>query len=505
MTGDRSPSTALTAGVVAIGGMGAAVALVYATLTSHGNSLAELMKFVAAGAFVAGFVNPRATMLLFIVVTGYLDLLKRLLILYDMPTIMDLFYVLGIAPLMLAGITLGTLVAGFWGKIDLDRRHYRLLWIAGGFILITAVFAFRDHGLQDAVKAVADDAAYSVLLFVVPALFPTWKQIWGLLRFTLIAFIPAGVYTIYQSVNGLSAFEIEYLKSGLTIMVKELDDVRPRPFSTLNSAHALSYVSSTLAVLSFIPMVAGPGETVAGRHRWRYAALGFFYLVVCTLTMARGGHIVWMVTIAGIVMFSSARRIVAFYGLAATIYLSLVVFSEWFLVKLPVWDAKLSKSSALMVQATRIQTYSDRLMGFRELKDWNNYTWFGTRHEVFSHDSLTSALFNYGVAPLAVILVIVFVSLTKIHRGVLKLAAGPERSVANLLLGAGFGVVTGAVLFGGVAGVFPVNAFMWITVGGLLVLIYQNMEDRYRAAEKARMERVAEIRGRSAIFKTERA
>jgi hypothetical protein len=260
-----------------------------------------------------------------------------------------------------------------------------------------------------------------------------------------------------------------------------------------------------LAVFSLIPTILGPTEPVAGRHRIRYALLGLFYLLVSILAMARSGHIVWMVALAAMFTFASRGRTLAFYGFSATGYAGLIVFADWFIVKLPVWDAKLVKSTPLMWQATRIQTYTDRLRGYLELRDPDNYTLFGTSHEVFSHDSMTGALFNYGVVPLALMLVIAFVCLVKLHRWVLRLPAGRERRLACLLFGAGLGVVSGAVLFGGVAGVFPVNAFMWISFGGLVSLIYHRIESRHLLERRARQSQIEALRGRSPIFQLERA
>jgi len=474
---DAKPATnALVAGFVLVAGVGAGIFLIYSILTSRGNDLSEFSKYLALIGFVAGIVNPRLMLFPFLIATAYLDMLKRLLILYETPSYIDLFYVLGIAPMMLAGITLGTLAGAWFGKIKVERSHLMLLVLACLFIGITGVFAFRDHGPREAIKAVADNAAYSVLLFLIPVLLPSWDQLWRLLRTALIVYLPVGLYAFYQHFYGLTAFEVEYLKSGLTIMVKELDDIRPRPFSTLNSAHSLAFVSAMLGVIAFIPLAVGRGDPVAGKHRWRYAGLGCFYLTVCLLTMARSGHIVWIVALIALLAFSSRRRTALVYGTAVTVYLSLIIFADWFIAKLPVWDAHLSKETPLLVQATRIQTFTERLRSYQELKNWENYSFFGVNHPVFAHDAVTEALVHYGAIPLVIILGIGLFCLRRVHRWIFQLPTRWERRLASMLLGCGLGVVAGAVLFGGVAGVFPVNGFMWITFGGLVVVIFQRKE-----------------------------
>jgi len=231
--------------------------------------------------------------------------------------------------------------------------------------------------------------------------------------------------------------------------------------------------------------VIGRNDPVAGRHRWRYAALGLFYLTVCLLTMARSGHIVWMVALVALMAFPSRMRTAAVYGTALSAYFCLIIFAEWFIAKLPVWDAHLAKDTPLIVQATRIQTFTDRLRSYQELKNWENYSAFGVNHPVFAHDAVTEALVHYGAVPLMLILGICFYCLRGLHRWVLRIPSRSDRRLACLLFGAGLGVVAGAVLFGGVAGVFPVNGFMWIAFGGLVVMIFQQMDaERAVALEK---------------------
>ncbi|MCP5541781.1 MAG: hypothetical protein H7A52_16690 [Akkermansiaceae bacterium] len=482
MIDDRPSSGLMAICLVVAGGVLAAVALVYVVLTSGGNSLSQLAKYVAGVAFVAGVVNPRAAMFPFIVATIYLDLLKRLLILYDRVGFMDLFFVLGIGPALLAGITGGTLAGIFFGKIRVDKRHWILLAVSVVYVGGMAAMAFRDEGLKDALKKVADTAAYSLLLFVIPALFRDWREIWRLLRFGLIAFLPAGFYAYYQHFRGLSAFEIEYLKSGLTIMVKELDDVRPRPFSTLNSAHSLAFLSSMLCSIAFVPLAVGRDHPEISRRRWLFALLGLFCFGVTFVTMARSGHIVWIAALAAVLAFSSRRLTIAVYGIGLALYGSLIVFAEWFMVKLPEWDSLLSKDSALMEQATRIQTYTDRLISFTALHDARNYSLFGVKHYVFTHEALSSMLVNYGLVVLLPVLIAAGWSLRWIHRELLHLPAGGTRRVVCLFFGVAMGVVTGEIMFGAVAGVFPINAYVWIMIGGTLVELFRQADLR-RGAE----------------------
>lgn len=454
-----------------------AVALVYSILTTRGNSLSQFTLFAAIGCFIAGVINPKGMLYIFALSTAYLDLLKRLLILFDRPTVLDLYFVMGLAPLIMLGILCGVVLGGITGRYQLEKRHWNLFLIATGVVAITALFAFRHHGATIAIKNISNGAAYSYLLFVLPVLFRSWTDLWKLCRFILFIFIPVGLYAIYQSIFGLSQFEVEYLESGLTIMIKELRDVRPRPFSTMNAAHTLAYMSSVLMVLAYIPFAAGKEYRNLVRHRGFYGCLIFFYFIVCFVTMARSGHFLWMVAFGGIFAFFTLRRTALFYGTAVAGYALMVVFAERLIEKLPVWDAMLNKSNSFMMQATRIQTFYDRLYSYSQLKRAETYSLFGLEHEIFTHDAVTETIAKYGLVPLLIGLVIGISRITKIHKAVCEVVSIGNRKITGLFLAIGFGILTCDVFFGSTSKVFPLSAYLWAAFGGaLIVVFYQKNE-----------------------------
>src|SRR5207249_4526592 len=102
-----------------------------------------------------------------------------------------------------------------------------------------------------------------------------------------------------QYLFGLSSFEIAYLRSGLTMIGPNLDDVRPRPFSTLNSTHAYSCVMAFMMVLSG-HFVAREGK----RRNWRVVVIMLTYAVALLLSMGRGA----IITGFGMIVFAKMFR-----------------------------------------------------------------------------------------------------------------------------------------------------------------------------------------------------
>ena len=120
----------LSIGLIIAAGCLLGVLLMTDLLSGSGNSLAKLARALAVAGFIGGFFNPRLGVYLLVISTAYLDLLKRLLVFYDRPTMVDLYYVLGVAPLIMAGATAGVIGAAFLGRIKLSKVHWLLLAFA---------------------------------------------------------------------------------------------------------------------------------------------------------------------------------------------------------------------------------------------------------------------------------------------------------------------------------------------------------------------------------------
>jgi hypothetical protein len=118
-------------------------------------------------------------------------------------------------------------------------------------------------------------------------------------------------------------------------------------------------------------------------------------------------------------------------------------------------------------QLTRVQTFSDRLEGFRNLAS-NPQVWslFGVTKEVsesiYSHDPLTQSLLAYGVVPVTLVILVCLVLLSRIHSGILLIQDRRERWMAALALGTTAGVVATSMLSGSRTSIFPITVFMWL-------------------------------------------
>ena len=219
-------------------GMLIALRVISGVLAGGGNSLGNLYMFLAISFLVLGVINPKGTFYILVVMTGYLDFFKRLLVLDGSVSFLDLYYVLGIAPLTLLGICVGIALNMAQGRIPV-RRIDIWLFILGvtifGVIAMFSVLGSGSGGGAGALGNIANESAYVCLIFVVPILFRDAEQLSKLITFIVYAYVPVALYTLYQSKFGLTDWELQYLLSGLSLEARQLNERVFRPFSTMNA------------------------------------------------------------------------------------------------------------------------------------------------------------------------------------------------------------------------------------------------------------------------------
>src|SRR4051812_12384476 len=94
--------------------------VIVSVLVGQGNHLATLFRYMLIGGFVSGLFFPRGTLIVWLVLCGYIDMLKRLMVVFGSVQHSDLFNVLGIPPMMVAGVTLSVLVGAFTRRYQLQ-------------------------------------------------------------------------------------------------------------------------------------------------------------------------------------------------------------------------------------------------------------------------------------------------------------------------------------------------------------------------------------------------
>lgn len=465
-------------------------------LLSHENTLGEFAKFLLVAAGIVAFVRPKLGFVIWLFACGYIDLFKRLLVVSGRVAQMDLYYVLGIPPVIIAAIAVKLVLTGAPNGRRLRREDWRNLMIAISLMVLAAGLAARSakFSLSGLLPELANSALYASLVFIVPLLFQTLEDITRALKLMMVIFVPVALYGVVQQVFGYQNFEIEYLLTGLSIEVKQLVMNEVRAFSTLNSPTALSFCCAALAVVA---VVVSSFEKQAGVRRplgSGWAVLLFIvFLAGLAASTQRTALVLLPFPLLGWKLFQRADLTrITYAGLLVVIGLT-ALSADWLLnTAIPMMTEtviSLAGDNQFANQMLRVGTYTDRLLGFRNV--WMNpnaYSWFGLGEdrigaqlsdEFYNHDPLSSLLIRHGVVVVLPVLVFGVWAVFKMHQSLLRIEAGARRSLAAGLTGIVVMVVLASVLQGNVLVNFPTNGFSWL-FAGMVMAVHSIDRERFK-------------------------
>jgi hypothetical protein len=440
------------------------------------NPLTATVAIAAVASFLVAVIHPKAGMYLLIIGTGYVDLVKRLGIVAGDLAYSDVVVELAVPPILCFSICLGVLLQYLVRPRSLERWQY-LVVVVVLLLMLTVLLkgVSGGAGLLSGLQDFANSGAYFPLILVTGILFPTLQELKQLIKFCLIIYIPVALYAIWQQFYGLNGFEISYMQTGYTITVGLLDDVRPRPFSTLNSPHALTVMMAVLALIAFFVRLEASRRAI-----WQIP-FGILFMGGCWASMSRAGWVLLVLGMIGWICFRRGSTTLGFYGFVTACLVMLMVNAEPLVDSLENLQSKLPGGSAMNEQTFRIETFSDRLYSFRNmLTNPLFHTWFGNRElhgpisgetvtqDEIVHDQLTQILVQYGFVGLGGFLSLMIGALWLTHRRVLANRNLETRNIAVALLTVLAAILYSGILFGSHLGVFPVNVFFALLVGALL-------------------------------------
>ena len=468
----------------------------YATMSvllSDRNTIGEFCRYLLVGGFLLSLLQPRLGFHLWLFACGYSDLLKRFLIVGGRMSWDDLPYVLGIAPMMFGGVLVSILLSGIAGARPIKTAHWKLFFLGGFFMVASGVLALIDSpGSKGAVlQSLANNGLYSMLIFVVPVLFADADDFLRTCRFIVWIFVPVALYGVAQQLYGFQDFEIAYLRTGMSIEVKQLFTNRVRAFSTLNSPTALATVCTVLAALSVL-LTLSPRQTAERRRlkTWQAVVFTVIFFAGWLASTGRAAIIVIPFAIYGTWAFQKRGRTVSAYVALLTCFVALVLSSRFILDRLDGVNQAIANKmdgsgygSDMMV----VGTYSDRLMGFSDvLANPSAWSWFGKGKEADSfyfHDPLSPVLLRVGGVGLFCIVGMTGALLIWSHRKLQSFIDEELGWLACMFVALANSIILVSLLSGWVLSVFPVNVFFWISWGGAILLVLKDRITEQRLEE----------------------
>ncbi len=455
--------------------------------SGQGNSLASAAKFVAIGSFVFGLLKPKAALIWIIVLCGYSDLLKRLMVFDTSFNYLDISFVLGMAPACLAGMTLGCLGQG--GIRAGLRKSDVVVFLLCSLYLMWVVVKARSvgAGLLGTGKVAFLEGSFVYAAFVGKVLFREREEMVRYFRICVYLFLPVAAYGIYQGFVGLSRWEVAYLESGFSIELRQLYDHRARAFSTLSAASTLTVICALFSLFVITQSFGASRSPAKVLHPLNFLLLCTF---ICAgiLTYTRSGWLAFFVGFTALFFFQHRFTTIMYYVGGLIAFLILFFGADYALQHLDEWQRALTGGH--WTQAFRITTWSDRLIGWRNLTHESGlWTPFGfsadeilrsnegvdglmrRNSRFFYHDAFTGFVLHRGYIPLVVLIIAAIAVISKIHRRIFSL--DPDNRAFAICL---FACV---VCVGSVGAThakilqFPVNFFFWIVVGCLVRVLGQ--------------------------------
>ncbi len=483
------------------------------------NAFGKFYLYAMIGGFVVGLFAPKRGFFFLLFLTGYLDYFKRLMILDAGIRQFDLYYVLGIAPATMAGISMAVLYQMAVGAIG--RRPLE------GWIAVASIAAMGGMGALGILSAgggfralgdLVNGVAYLALIFTIPALFRTPEELRDLMKKSILIFVPSVLYYLYQSFVGFTWWEYKYLLSGFTVEVRQLAERVPRVFGTMNGAGAATVVYSLDAAIlifaGFWKYRDDSGRTKDSSVGMR-VFIGLLFAFAAYRTFSRAGWIQGVIAAVGFWAFRSRFFTRAFY-ISGVIVIAVVAAFSGFLLKnqmLNRWTEALmgSGASAEAHQAGNLSTLNARLEGVYAIThDSRLWTPFGvgfqgkTAAQVLGrgeiHDAFSALLLKVGYIPLAIGGFVIFLLMRAIHRFVLNQPDGLSATLGAAALSCAFANFMAVTVNASALNNYPVNFYLYFDLGIVTALmIYHAQKEKDEAGEYVR-EREPMLRNRSSPY-----
>lgn len=468
--------------VPVFGTVAAAAAAIW--LLKAGNPLAAFCTLATLVMVQVAIIAPRTGLFLLLCLCAYSDLVKRLLVIFGTMGMDQVSNVLMAAPAVVMGLFFSIVSRRIFHLLRYRPMEVFLGTVA--LVLATASFitSLRKGGtFLEAAKDAVNHGVYTIVAVVGMRIFENAAQVEKFLRSALIVFIPVALYGLMQLTFGMADFEVEYLRSGLSIEIKQLYDIRPRPFSTLNSAGVYGTLCAGFAVLALYPRFARRHRPLAPGEGAGSVILPLIFLAGAVGSLVRSSHIVWLIALIAYGCFRSRKGTVLFYASAVGGFIALILSAGYLLEHLGDFDPGQLAQSDYGATVLTIATYSDRLKGFINLMSSPDmYSMFGLTNikeltdMTYNHDPISTVLIEHGIVGLSILLIGAVVMIVWFHRRMLVMPKGRDRTLAVMLAALLAGWTAAEVLVKAVITTFPLNALYWLFLGALARLISRTKE-----------------------------
>jgi hypothetical protein len=233
-----------------------------------------------------------------------------------------------------------------------------------------------------------------------------------------------------------------------------------------------------------------------GRSRAQAVAVVCIYTVALLLSMGRGAVFAGLGMVAFARLFRTGKGVLMAYSFSAVIMGGMILFAQQLQDSMDKLQGFLPSNSDWQVQAFRLGTFSDRLMGYQNVLT-NPSSWPLVANPLkfritdsmygdveFSHDIFSQMILRLGAIPVFIGALVAIYFLWRAHRSVLDLPTGKDgiRALAARLMAIVIIFILSHAAGSGIT-VFPMNFWTGIFVGLLCVICLHLRKSESKAAK----------------------
>lgn len=471
-----------------IGLLFVAMWLIVSALGGGGNELGTVVKYLSIAVLVASIVKPRFGFWATIAAMGYIDFIKRLLVLGGQFNFGDVTILLAFPPLLCYCIFLGVIIKKTFAR-DFTKADWQLILLWFVLSMIMGIMSLRglNNGALGFLQQAANFVGYIPLVFIVPYLFKSNVQMLRALKTMIWLFLPIPIYALYQRYMGFAGFELDYLATGYSLEGRILGGQDFRYFSTLNSSQNLAKFASMFAVVALL-LTSKYQTQYEGFKGFNKVGRIFLYLLFAyagIISGARTGVLMGVVAIPAYFILKSRFLTAASYisGLFLAVFIISIsnyvveskILNQWTVALTQIvpesWDLNLN-----------LGTMTIRFIGFAQ---WSKVAFWQPLGHSFSnpeyelefphHDMFTGLMLKFGYVPLTIMLMIGGFLMLKFHKQIYQKGIYHNNLYLSLAM-----VV--CVLFGCLStsnlSTYPINLLLYAFIGFTIVSARSSIIER---------------------------
>jgi hypothetical protein len=456
-----------------------ALVVIVSVLTGYGNSIGKLFQYMIPFALVFPFFDARKSIYLIILLSPFIDLFKRFAILYPSIQESDIGMVLAIPLCLVSGLVLKELADCLFKRGNDGRAFLKQISLVAFMVMASVVataYAARAEGMMRAIYNAVNTSIYFFLIPILPRYFTSVREVLKFFYFVIGLYLIPAIWCIKQGMYGLAGFEIDYLKSGLTVEYRQLFERVMRNMGTMASASALSSSLALLVAFLLFPYSYKKLKfsLFAPFHPVRLI-LSVILVVAIYYTYTRTA---WFMIVSAILFYwvlkSRTATLLAIIGGVVSM-ITLYLSAQWIYDQkiLNKWQAYLQLKfggNAAVEQTMVLGTFNGRLESMAGVVSNRGDIWtpFGNLFgadvsrlkNTVAHDIIAETLLKYGYVPLFIGASILIYACYKFLTTNFRLHRCPERDLGRIFFAMAFGLAFSGLSHGAIMSTFPVNLFL---------------------------------------------